>query len=222
VELLRMDVEKFKADLKMKFEEALKTQKPDALVAHLRKQLEESKAQEARIRLTLDDLDAFMTQNRSVEVPLDFAATRAMVTKVRDEEGGRLKSLEAALAGIKDVTVKVNASAADWQGTGLTARAGNLVGTEPSGQWTVGALAGSCGPKGLPGNQYASSSIHKGPHGCLLVRFGETGTAFVAGEAGVARVTGDGGLISARCNDRNCGDNSGTIILRVVLIPLAE
>lgn len=222
VELLKMELAKGKADRADRLSEARKGGKIDGLLDSYRKGLAELQAEAARTKLLLDDIEAFLDQNREFTETLGFEETRKWVADTRASEEALVAKWGGAVKGIQEKTVKVLAGAGDWLGTGLVGRDGCLVAFRPSGKWTLGPMAGDAGPKGLPGNVYAHASIHKHPHGCLLLRLGEGGAVILAGEEGIVRVSGEGGVVSARCNDKNSGDNAGSMELRVVLVPPVE
>ena len=72
------------------------------------------------------------------------------------------------------------------------------------------------------GNRYAGhSTIEELPHGGLLVRVGSD--LFAAGKSsGTTRATGSDVRIEARCNDATYRDNSGSIAIHVLVVPVGR
>ncbi len=221
VQLIKSEIERFKADLQERFVASLKTPEPQSLISALERVRSDSKANIGRIGTMMDDLTGFLDQNGAYETKLGFAETRAWMEKTRKDGAASVEKLERAVGGIKDLKVKVD-SRSDWKEIGATARKGDLIGISASGEWTLGTFVGKCGPGGFAGDELDRLSIDgQYTHGSLLLRAGKA--VIVAGVvSGLVRIENEGGELTVRVNDKNLTDNSGFLSLRVVVVPLGE
>ena len=222
VQILKSDIEKVVADLRDRFTACSNTPTPDALLATLKQARDDMRAQGTRLRAMMDELTAFLDQNKDFEEKLGFAETRSWVERARGQMEANTRELERAINGTKDVRVNVNSGLGEWQGVGVSAKAGDVVAYESLGQWSMGPFAGTCGPSGFTNGDFAKYAVYRFPCGALLLRVGEGGNVFVAAGQGLMPVTGDGGQVSARCNDRDCSNNKGLVSLRVVMVPFSK
>ena len=129
-----------------------------------------------------------------------------------------VKSTCRAAKGRRVWTVEVAASS-DWRDLEAEAGPGDLVVFEAGGTWSLGRYAGSCKAPGLSGDRYrAHSTVGELPHGCLLVRYGTN--LFAVGKSTAAwRVSTSASRLEAKCNDETYRDNTGSLRLRVLVLP---
>ena len=191
----------------------------DGLVPDMKTMKSETDFAARRVTLQLDDLAGFLKQNDDYADRLDFANVRSWIDSTRKSTDDLKSRVSRAAEGVQDVLVKVNVEGGDWDSTHLTAAAGDLFAFEASGTWSVGGWAGSCGPGGMGGYE-GYSVVREKPHGCLLVRVGET-VVSAGNKGGIINVAAPGELIAMRCNDKKATDNAGALSLRVVLVPMS-
>jgi hypothetical protein len=189
----------------------------DGLVADVKAMASETDLAVKRVMSQLDDLAGFLKQNDDYASKLDFPSVRTWIDDLR-KKATELGSRISAIAGeLKDIRMNVSAGSGDWESTKLTAASGDMLALEATGAWSVGAWAGSCGPGGMAG--YANYSlVADKPHGCLLVRAGDTMIS-AAKASGIFQIPAPGGSVTMRCNDKKATDNSGTLAVRIVLVP---
>jgi len=222
VRLVQQEIEKLRESLRERFLASIQTRTPDALLVAIQAMRKEKRSSVQHIGAMMDDLTGFLDQNSAYAETLGFSDTRAWLERTRKLGEADLKKLEEAITNIRDVTVRIDAGAGDWQELGVSANKGDLIGSDARGRWRLGPLAGESGPSGLNLREYDGHSLFPAyPHGCLLIRVGEKDVLPVL-EAGVGSVPGEGGTVSARCNDRGSDNNSGSIQLRVVVVPIGK
>jgi hypothetical protein len=191
----------------------------DGLLADVRALKSDTDIAVKRVTSQLDDLTGFLKQNDDYAPKLDFAGVRTWIDQTRQHATGLGERVSKAASGVRDERVLIKAASGDWDATGVTTALGDLLAFEASGQWTIGNWVGSCGPGGMTGHQnYSLQPDH--PLGCLLVRAGETAVA-AGNQSGIFPISGSGGAVAMRCNDKNCADNSGSLSVRVVLVPMS-
>jgi hypothetical protein len=112
------------------------------------------------------------------------------------------------------------ASSEGWQRVGVEVRGGELLILSASGRWRMSPSWAASGPEGLPSGKRAWILSAAGHPGALLCKIGG-GNPFAVGE--IVRVKigeGEGGNVECGPNDTDVSNNSGTIALKALVVPL--
>ncbi|MDP3911964.1 MAG: asparagine synthase-related protein, partial [Gemmatimonadales bacterium] len=83
-----------------------------------------------RIKTQLDDLQGFLAQNEGYARRIDFGGVRRSLGEMRRRVGQVADLIGRASDGVRDVRVSARADSGDWDATGLTMKAGDLLAFE--------------------------------------------------------------------------------------------